>query len=77
MQQLIIDQLSLIVNKLLQKSDVNDPNYKIKLQESKDKDQKKAIRDVLCDLSSKKPMDRLVCGDVGFGKSEVALRAIV
>ena len=41
------------------------------------KDQKRAIRDVLGDLKSKKPMDRLVCGDVGFGKTEVAIRAIV
>ena len=38
-------------------------------------DQLKAIEDVLGDLSSGKPMDRLVCGDVGFGKTEVALRA--
>ena len=41
------------------------------------KDQKKAIKDVLSDLSNKEPMDRLLCGDVGFGKTEVALRAIV
>ena len=38
-------------------------------------DQLKAIGDVLEDLTSGKPMDRLVCGDVGFGKTEVALRA--
>lgn len=38
-------------------------------------DQSRAIADVLEDLSSGKPMDRLVCGDVGFGKTEVALRA--
>ena len=38
-------------------------------------DQDRAIRDVLDDLSAGKPMDRLVCGDVGFGKTEVALRA--
>ena len=40
-------------------------------------DQKQAIKDVLIDLKNKKPMDRLICGDVGFGKTEVALRAIV
>jgi transcription-repair coupling factor (superfamily II helicase) len=34
-----------------------------------------AINDVLADLRSTRPMDRLVCGDVGFGKTEVALRA--
>ena len=38
-------------------------------------DQDRAIEDVLADLGSGKPMDRLVCGDVGFGKTEVALRA--
>lgn len=38
-------------------------------------DQERAIADVLRDLESGKPMDRLVCGDVGFGKTEVALRA--
>ena len=38
-------------------------------------DQLNAIADVMGDLSSGKPMDRLVCGDVGFGKTEVALRA--
>jgi transcription-repair coupling factor (superfamily II helicase) len=38
-------------------------------------DQQRAIEDVLADLGSGKPMDRLVCGDVGFGKTEVALRA--
>jgi len=38
-------------------------------------DQERAIGDVLADLESGSPMDRLVCGDVGFGKTEVALRA--
>lgn len=38
-------------------------------------DQLHAIEDALTDLASGKPMDRLVCGDVGFGKTEVALRA--
>jgi len=41
------------------------------------KDQKKAVVDVFNDLKNNKPMDRLICGDVGFGKTEVALRAIV
>ncbi|MCL4105430.1 UNVERIFIED_CONTAM: hypothetical protein GTU68_055561 [Idotea baltica] len=38
-------------------------------------DQLSAIGDVLDDMSSGQPMDRLVCGDVGFGKTEVAMRA--
>ncbi len=38
-------------------------------------DQAKAVRDVLDDLASGHPMDRVICGDVGFGKTEVALRA--
>ena len=40
------------------------------------KDQLKAIEDVQNDLRSPVPMDRLLCGDVGFGKTEVAFRAI-
>lgn len=38
-------------------------------------DQERAIDEVLADLAAGKPMDRLVCGDVGYGKTEVALRA--
>ena len=38
-------------------------------------DQLRVIEEVLQDLSAGKPMDRLVCGDVGFGKTEVAMRA--
>ncbi|MCX5962159.1 MAG: transcription-repair coupling factor [Cyanobacteria bacterium] len=39
-------------------------------------DQLKAVQDVKIDMESDRPMDRLVCGDVGFGKTEVAIRAI-
>ncbi|WP_320179058.1 transcription-repair coupling factor [Roseovarius pacificus] len=38
-------------------------------------DQLRAIEDVLNDLDAGRPMDRLICGDVGFGKTEVAMRA--
>ena len=38
-------------------------------------DQLKAIDDIVGDMTSDRPMDRLVCGDVGFGKTEVAMRA--
>ena len=39
------------------------------------RDQATAIQEVLTDMTSDKPMDRLICGDVGFGKTEVAMRA--
>ena len=38
-------------------------------------DQSRATADIKNDMQSHKPMDRLVCGDVGFGKTEVAIRA--
>lgn len=38
-------------------------------------DQQQAIEQVLADMQAPRPMDRLICGDVGFGKTEVALRA--
>jgi len=39
-------------------------------------DQNKAINDIKSDMENSTPMDRLICGDVGFGKTEVAMRAI-
>ena len=39
------------------------------------KDQLRAVNDIMKDLTSQRPMDRIVCGDVGFGKTEVAMRA--
>ncbi|MCA0043783.1 transcription-repair coupling factor [Celeribacter litoreus] len=42
---------------------------------SETEDQLSAIEDVLDDLDAGRPMDRLICGDVGFGKTEVAMRA--
>ncbi len=38
-------------------------------------DQQQAIDDVILDMEEEKPMDRLICGDVGYGKTEVAMRA--
>ncbi len=42
---------------------------------SETEDQRKALLDVFSDLADAQPMDRLICGDVGFGKTEVAMRA--
>ncbi len=56
-----------------------DVEWQAKLEEEfpyeETEDQKKAIRAVKEDLESSIPMDRLLCGDVGYGKTEVALRA--
>ncbi|MCU0237337.1 MAG: DEAD/DEAH box helicase [Acidobacteria bacterium] len=55
------------------------PELEEKLQQDflfvETEDQKQAIRQVLADMEADHPMDRLICGDVSFGKTEVALRA--
>ncbi|MGE4351054.1 MAG: transcription-repair coupling factor [Bdellovibrionales bacterium] len=58
--------------------DIHDGSYQefaARFPYNETDDQEQSIEAVLADLSSGKPMDRLVCGDVGFGKTEVALRA--
>src|SRR5205809_7860449 len=45
------------------------------LEVSETEDQAQAITDVMRDMESSQPMDRLLCGDVGYGKTEVAMRA--
>ncbi len=57
-----------------------DTNWQIEMEEAfeyvETPDQLKAIKEVKSDMESSQPMDRLICGDVGFGKTEVAMRAI-
>ncbi len=57
-----------------------DTNWQIEMEEAfeyvETPDQLKAIEQVKADMESEQPMDRLICGDVGFGKTEVAMRAI-
>jgi len=55
--------------------DASYPQFVDRFPYEETDDQDRAIGDVLQDLEAGKPMDRLVCGDVGFGKTEVALRA--
>ncbi len=56
-----------------------DTPWQLEMEESfpyqETRDQLAAIADVKADMQSPRPMDRLICGDVGFGKTEVALRA--
>ena len=65
----------------LRKADVLEPSphaweeFSARFPYEETEDQLNAIEDVLTDLASGAPMDRLVCGDVGFGKTEVAMRA--
>ena len=55
--------------------DASYPEFVNRFPYEETDDQDRAIDDVLADLEAGKPMDRLVCGDVGFGKTEIALRA--
>ena len=56
-------------------ADASFPEFIDRFPYEETDDQDRAIAEVVEDLESGKPMDRLVCGDVGFGKTEVALRA--
>ena len=57
-----------------------DTTWQVEMEEAfeyvETPDQMKAITEVKSDMESDKPMDRLICGDVGFGKTEVAMRGI-
>lgn len=57
-----------------------DTTWQVEMEEAfeytETPDQMKAINDVKADMASEQPMDRLICGDVGFGKTEVAMRGV-
>lgn len=73
--------LALAAQRILSKADKLDlpkdiyNEFAAKFPYQETEDQERAIDDVLADLAAEHPMDRLVCGDVGFGKTEVAIRA--
>ncbi len=76
------DLLKLYARRKMQEgiSFLPDTNWQIEMEEAfeyvETPDQLKAIKEVKSDMESSLPMDRLICGDVGFGKTEVAMRAI-
>mgnify|MGYP000377381964 CR=1 FL=1 len=73
--------IRIAAERALRKAPVLDPPpgmwdaFSARFPYSETDDQLRAIGDVVDDLTSGNPMDRLVCGDVGFGKTEVAMRA--
>ncbi|MCL4122528.1 UNVERIFIED_CONTAM: hypothetical protein GTU68_051593 [Idotea baltica] len=72
--------IRIAAERALRKAEVMDPpqdqwdQFVAKFPYTETDDQLHAIEDVMADMSSGRPMDRLICGDVGFGKTEVALR---
>lgn len=81
-EQVAYDLLRLYAKRKMQKGIqfLPDTNWQVEMEEAfeytETPDQMKAINDVKADMESEQPMDRLVCGDVGFGKTEVAMRGI-
>ena len=73
--------LKIAAERSLSNGEIMDPpgalfeEFCARFQWSETDDQLNSIDDVVADLSSGHPMDRLICGDVGFGKTEIALRA--
>ncbi len=76
------DLLRLYAKRKMQQGIQFDPDtpWQVEMEEAfeytETPDQMKAINDVKADMESPNPMDRLICGDVGFGKTEVAMRAM-
>lgn len=56
--------------------DIDQINFEKEFKYEETKDQLKVTEEIKKDMQSNKPMDRLLCGDVGYGKTEVAFRAI-
>lgn len=81
-EQVAYDLLRLYARRKMQQgiAFLPDTNWQVEMEEAfeytETPDQMKAITDVKADMESSEPMDRLICGDVGFGKTEVAMRAI-
>lgn len=81
-EQIAYDLLRLYARRKMQKGIrfLPDTNWQVEMEEAfeytETPDQMKAIVDVKNDMESEIPMDRLICGDVGFGKTEVAMRAV-
>jgi transcription-repair coupling factor (superfamily II helicase) len=73
--------IRIAAERMLRKGEVMEPpadhwdSFCARFPYTETDDQLNAIEDVLDDMASGRPMDRLICGDVGFGKTEVALRA--
>ncbi|KIC37579.1 transcription-repair coupling factor [Leisingera sp. ANG-M7] len=73
--------IRIAAERALRKAPVMDPpphaweEFSARFPYQETDDQLRAIEDVMEDLHSGQPMDRLICGDVGFGKTEVAMRA--
>ena len=76
------DLLRLYAKRKMQKGIqfLQDTTWQVEMEEAfefvETPDQMRAINEVKADMESDQPMDRLICGDVGFGKTEVAMRAI-
>ena len=81
-EQVAYDLLRLYAKRKMQKGIqfLPDTTWQVEMEEAfeytETPDQMKAINDVKSDMESEQPMDRLICGDVGFGKTEVAMRGI-
>ena len=78
--EMAAELMEIAAQRLLKKGEVADAGHGLyeefaaRFPYEETDDQLHAIDDVLSDLTSGRPMDRLICGDVGFGKTEVALR---